>query len=108
MADPVMEPATAFVLAMYDEAVRAAAATARAERDHELRGRYVKKYDPQGLHTWSCEVGRVLALQELLMGTSAEQAPYDPPAARSAARREAEQAFVADVQGGADVWAAQR
>ena len=80
------------------EALAAAWSVQRAERTHLLRGRYVKSRDARGLHPYSVEVGRVLALQELEPALS--EAGFDPVLMRREAEEHAYECFVAELMEG--------
>jgi hypothetical protein len=53
------------IITAWCEAIRSLYALARGERLGELTGRRSRLLDDRGLHPYSLEVGRVMALQEL-------------------------------------------
>jgi hypothetical protein len=80
------------------EALTAAWSVARGARSAELHGQYVKSRDARGLHPYSVEVGRVLALQELEPALSA--AGFDPVLMRREAESDAYDGFVRELMEG--------
>jgi hypothetical protein len=49
----------------HQQAMNQAHRLAKSERLSELKGRHLRRFDGQGLHPFSVEVGRLLALREL-------------------------------------------
>lgn len=85
--------------------MRAAWMHAKGARTRELRGdRRVKTFDSRGLHPYSVEWGRILALEALLPDLEQRRATgdvlFDPVSMRHHAEREAEQEFYAAIREG--------
>jgi hypothetical protein len=80
---------------LWMEALRHAYQFARSERLLELRDKRPRLLDDRGLHPYSLEVGRIMALRELEPALAEVQ--FDPIELRRLARQDAAKQFADEV-----------
>ena len=84
------------IIAHWRDCIRRAYLVARGTRLSDLRGERPKRFDARGLHPYSEECGRVLALQALVPGL--QQLGFDPLLMRLEAEEDARAEFIAEVR----------